>query len=59
MTTARATISHGSTGLWSAMIEWPFGYRFVSGLTLSQLAARIDGVSRAIGRRIDVVRGTP
>lgn len=57
MTIARATITHGSTGLWCAMISWPFGYRFVSGLTLSQLAARIDGVSRAIGRHVIIQRG--
>lgn len=56
MTTARATIHHGSTGLWSAIVEWPFGYRFVSAIDLQGLASRIDSTAQAIGRHVEIIR---
>jgi hypothetical protein len=57
MTCAKATINHADTGIWSALIEWPFGYRFVSAIDLQGLTARIDSVAFAIGRRVECVRG--
>lgn len=51
MTTATARVSF-SRGIWSAIIEWPFGYRFVSGLSRRDLLLRIDAVGRGIGRRV-------
>lgn len=57
MTHATATVQRGPNGIWSALIEWPFGYRFVSAVDLSGLTARIDSVAFFIGRRIDIIRG--
>jgi hypothetical protein len=57
MTCAKATIHHAPTGIWSALIEWPFGYRFVSAIDLAGLTARIDSVAFAIGRRVEIIRG--
>ena len=61
MTTATAHITcYDTTGarhqsaIWSALIEWPFGYRFVSALSRRDLIARVDAVSRAIGRKVVV-----
>lgn len=51
MTTAIARVAQNH-GIWSAMIEWPFGYRFVSALSRADLFARIDAVQRGLGRRV-------
>ena len=56
MTHARATVQCHH-GIWSALIEWPFGYRFVSAIDLSGLTARIDSIAWMIGRKVDVIRG--
>lgn len=52
MTTATARVAHN--GLWSAIIEWPFGHKFVSALSRRDLIARIDAVARGLGRKVEV-----
>lgn len=50
MPKAIVTMAHGQTGLWSALIEWPNGYRFVSGLTVWDVRHRARVVCDALGR---------
>lgn len=51
MTTARATVTQ-SNGIWSALIEWPFGYKFVSAINRADLWRRVDAVAAGLGRRV-------
>jgi hypothetical protein len=47
---AIVTTMVGKTGIWSAMIQWPYGYRFVSGITAMALRDRVEAVCYGIGR---------
>lgn len=53
MLTTRVKITMSPSGIWSGLLVWVTGYRFVSGLTEFECRARARVVAEAIGRQVE------